>query len=72
MGPGGRDAPVPFRVTLDGELPGAAHGSDVDADGTGILTYSRMYQVMPRVMPNVVANDASMLNSAFSRVRETA
>lgn len=37
---------MPFRVTLDGEPPGAAHGSDVDADGSGVLTYLRMYQVI--------------------------
>ena len=33
---------------------------------------SRMYQVIPRVMPNVTENEASMLNSEFSRVRLTA
>ena len=46
MGPQTREAPVPFRVTLDGEPPGAAHGSDVDADGAGVLTYPRMHQVI--------------------------
>jgi Thioredoxin like C-terminal domain len=46
MGPTSREAPVPFRVTLDGEPPGAAHGSDVDADGSGVLTYPRMYQLI--------------------------
>jgi hypothetical protein len=51
MGPGGRDAPVPFRVTLDGEQPGAAHGSDVDANGAGVLTYPRMYQVIRQEGP---------------------
>ena len=33
---------------------------------------SRMYQVIPRVTPNVTENEASMLNSEFSRVRLTA
>ena len=46
MGPVSREAPVPFRVTLDGAPPGAAHGSDVDADGSGVLTYPRMYQLI--------------------------
>ena len=46
MGPETRDAPVPFRVTLDGEPPATVHGSDVDADGSGVLTYPRMYQVI--------------------------
>ena len=51
MGPRTREAPVPFRVTLDGEPPGAAHGSDVDADGSGVLTYPRMYQVIRQEGP---------------------
>jgi len=46
MGPGSRDAPVPFRVTLDGEPPAIAHGSDIDADGSGVLTYPRMVQLI--------------------------
>src|SRR4029078_4978619 len=39
MGPRSREVPVSFRVTLDGEPPGADHGSGVDADGAGVLTY---------------------------------
>ena len=36
MGPAARrQPPVPFRVRLDGEPPGARHGIDVDADGAG-------------------------------------
>ena len=46
MGPQTREAPVPFRVTLDGEPPRTAHGSDVDADGAGVLTYPRMVQLI--------------------------
>ena len=42
---------MPFRVTLDGEPPRAAHGSDVDADGSGALTYPRMYQVIRQEGP---------------------
>ena len=42
---------MPFRVTLDGEPPGAAHGSDVDADGSGVLTYPRMYQLIRQEGP---------------------
>jgi thiol-disulfide isomerase/thioredoxin len=51
MGPPTREAPVPFRVSLDGEPPGAAHGSDVDADGSGVLSYPRMYQVIRQEGP---------------------
>ena len=34
--------------------------------------FSRIVHVMPRVIPNATVNDASMLNSAFSRVRRDA
>jgi Thioredoxin like C-terminal domain len=37
--------PIPFRVRLDGEAPGAAHGVDVDEDGNGVLEDGRMYQL---------------------------
>ncbi len=51
MGPQAREAPVPFRVTLDGEPPGTSHGSDVDAGGAGLLIYPRMYQVIRQEGP---------------------
>jgi hypothetical protein len=35
--------PIPFRVLLDGEAPGASHGVDVDEDGHGVLAHGRMY-----------------------------
>ena len=38
--------PIPFRVRLDGEAPGAAHGVDVDQDGSGVLRDGRMYQLV--------------------------
>ena len=45
MGPGTRE-PIPFRVLLDGEPPGASHGVDVDEDGNGVLSEGRMYQLV--------------------------
>ena len=42
----GDPAPIPFRVTLDGEPPGASHGLDVDADGNGVLRDGRLYQLV--------------------------
>ncbi len=45
LSPGPRD-PIPFRVTLDGEAPGAAHGLDTDEDGNGELREGRMYQLI--------------------------
>src|SRR5262245_54380289 len=38
--------PIPFRVLLDGEPPGSAHGVHVDEDGNGVLGDGRMYQLV--------------------------
>jgi thiol-disulfide isomerase/thioredoxin len=46
MGPRPRDASVPFRVLVDGDLPGAAHGLDVDEQGRGTLSEQRLYQLI--------------------------
>jgi thiol-disulfide isomerase/thioredoxin len=40
------NASARFRVLLDGVAPGAAHGIDVDADGNGAVTESRLYQLI--------------------------
>jgi thiol-disulfide isomerase/thioredoxin len=42
----GQGEPVPFRVLLDGEGPGAAHGVDADAGGNGHLDEDRLYQLV--------------------------
>jgi thiol-disulfide isomerase/thioredoxin len=38
--------PIPFRVLVDGEAAGAAHGIDVDEDGVGLLADGRLYQLV--------------------------
>jgi thiol-disulfide isomerase/thioredoxin len=40
------DEPIPFRVRVDGEAPGASHGVDVDENGNGLLRDGRMYQLV--------------------------
>jgi thiol-disulfide isomerase/thioredoxin len=45
MSPGARE-PIPFRVLVDDEPPGASHGVDVDQDGNGLLRDGRMYQLV--------------------------
>jgi thiol-disulfide isomerase/thioredoxin len=45
MSPGERE-PIPFRVSVDGEAPGASHGVHVDEDGNGVLDDGRMYQLV--------------------------
>ena len=46
MGPRERGDSIPFRVLLDGEPPGAAHGFDVAEDGHGTLIQQRLYQLI--------------------------
>jgi len=42
----GAGKPVRFKVTLDGQPPGAAHGMDINADGEGVVTEERLYQLI--------------------------
>jgi cytochrome c biogenesis protein CcdA/thiol-disulfide isomerase/thioredoxin len=46
LGPGPDGKPVRFGVTVDGAAPGDSHGTDVDADGQGIVTGQRLYQLI--------------------------
>jgi thiol-disulfide isomerase/thioredoxin len=46
MGPRPRGTSIPFRVTVDGEPPGDAHGFDVDEQGDGTLHQQRLYQLV--------------------------
>jgi thiol-disulfide isomerase/thioredoxin len=38
--------PVRFRVTLDGSVPGADHGADINAQGNGVIGEQRLYQLI--------------------------
>lgn len=42
----GAHTPIPFRVLVDGDSPGASKGVDVDEDGSGELHAGRMYQLV--------------------------
>ena len=46
MGPGSSDAPVRFRIQIDGEAPGDAGGGDVDRGGHGTVTEQRLHQLV--------------------------
>jgi thiol-disulfide isomerase/thioredoxin len=46
MGLPTRGASVPFRVLVDGEPPGEAHGLDVDDQGHGTVDEQRLYQLI--------------------------
>ena len=51
MGPAARGASVRFRVLIDGQPPGAAHGIDVDDQGNGTVAEQRLYQLIRQSTP---------------------
>jgi thioredoxin family protein/AhpC/TSA family protein len=51
MGPVARAESVPFRVLLDGQPPGAAHGGDIDEHGNGAAADQRLYQLIRQPGP---------------------
>jgi hypothetical protein len=51
MGPAERGVSVRFRVRLDGQPPGPAHGIDVDDQGNGTVTEQRLYQLIRQPKP---------------------
>ena len=53
MGPATPGTAVRFRVLIDGQPPGAAHGSDVDEQGNGRVTEQRLYQLIRQPKPIV-------------------
>jgi thiol-disulfide isomerase/thioredoxin len=53
MGPPAPGTTVRFRVLIDGQSPGAAHGTDVDEQGYGTVTEQRLYQLIRQPKPIV-------------------
>ncbi len=51
MGPAARGDTVRFRVLIDGQRPGPAHGLDVDEQGNGAATAQRLYQLIRQPSP---------------------
>ena len=51
LGPSADGKPVRFRVTIDGAKPGESHGADVNADGEGVVTDHRLYQLVRQSGP---------------------
>jgi thiol-disulfide isomerase/thioredoxin len=51
MGPTTRGTPVRFRVRIDGQPPGAAHGTDVDDQGNGTVVEQRLHQLIRQSKP---------------------
>ena len=46
LGPSAEGSQIRFRVTIDGKAPGDAHGMDTDAEGNGVVTTQRLYQLV--------------------------
>jgi thiol-disulfide isomerase/thioredoxin len=53
MGPSTPGNTVRFRVTIDGQPPGIAHGVDVDGEGKGTVREQRLYQLIRQLQPIV-------------------
>ena len=53
MGPPRPGIPVRFRVAIDGQPPGPAHGLDVDDRGNGSVVEPRLYQLIRQQKPIV-------------------
>jgi hypothetical protein len=53
MGPAEPKTSVGFRVLIDGQPPDAAHGADVDGQGSGVVSEPRMYQLVRQQAPIV-------------------
>jgi thiol-disulfide isomerase/thioredoxin len=51
MGPAAPGTSVRFRVLIDGQAPGAAHGGDVDDQGNGTVSEQRLYQLIRQPGP---------------------
>jgi thiol-disulfide isomerase/thioredoxin len=72
MGPSSQGAAIPFRAFLDGQLAKDAHGSDVDRDGSGMVSDQRTYQLIRQPGPiadrlfEVEFNDAGVEAYCFT------
>ena len=51
LGPAAKGTSVRFRVRIDGQAPGSAHGSDVDERGQGVVSQQRLYQLIRQSRP---------------------
>jgi thiol-disulfide isomerase/thioredoxin len=66
MGPGTAGGRIRFRVSIDGHPPGAAQGTDVNAEGEGSVTEPRLYQ---RSVSRGRSSTATSRSSSWTRAR---
>jgi len=67
MGPPDRGSSIPFRVTIEGEPLRDAAGSDVDHEGSSVLTQQRMHQLVRQQGPIVDRGSRSSSSTARQR-----
>jgi hypothetical protein len=53
MGPPRQGTSIRFRVAIDGQPPGSAHGAEVDDGGHGAVVEQRLYQLIRQRSPIV-------------------
>ena len=51
LGPVTKGSAVRFRIRIDGQPPGMAHGGDIDEQGQGQVTQQRLYQLIRQPRP---------------------
>ncbi len=51
LGPSADGKPVRFQITVDGKPPADSHGVDTDANGNGVVTGQRLYQLVRATGP---------------------
>jgi hypothetical protein len=67
MGPPPQGVSVRFRVAIDGQAPGPAHGLDVDDRGSGTVGEQRLYQLIRQ--PGAILDrsfEIEFLDAAFA------
>ena len=69
MAPARRGNPVRYRVSLDGQPPGAAHGGDMDDGGNGTVVEPRLYHLIRQ--PNRSSSDSSRSSSSMAASRRS-
>ncbi|MBR8652723.1 redoxin domain-containing protein [Achromobacter sp. Marseille-Q0513] len=52
LGPSADGRPLRFRVTLDGRPPLADHGTDINAQGEGVIDRQKLYQLIRQQSPD--------------------
>jgi len=68
LGPTANGQPVRFRVTIDGQAPGANHGIDTDAQGYGTVTENRLYQLVRQQMPQHIEAQQDRIQDRTFRI----